>query len=197
MKARSLLRFLFLLVICHFPAGILAQTATVAAWNIEGFAPVTAAKAKRVARAIHNLRPDVIALVEVNPNAAAVTVVNDLTHLGDHYSMRILTQTATQNLALVFKDGVTVSNLRLIPGSDAGSANLRKALSATVRIGQFDFILIAVHMKAGRPTNGSSADPRIIRNREATAIGNFINTATHGVEKDVSGGRLQHDSGRG
>ena len=74
MKPQSLLRFLLLLGICLFPVGIFAQTATVAAWNIEGFAPVTAAKAKRVARAIHNLRPDVIALVEVNPNAAAVTV---------------------------------------------------------------------------------------------------------------------------
>lgn len=185
MKTRFLLRSLFLCVVFVFPVGVLAQTATVAAWNIEGFAPVTAAKAKLVAKAIHNLKPDIIALVEVNPNAVAVTVVNELGNLGDHYSMRILNQTASQNIALVFKNGVSVTNVRLIPGSDAGSASLRKALSATVRIGQFDFILIAVHMKAGRPTNGSSADPRIARNREATAIGNFITSATNGVEKDV------------
>lgn len=82
MKTRSVLQFLLLFVVCVFPVGVLAQTATVAAWNIEGFAPVTAAKAKRVAKAIHNLRPDVIALVEVNPNAAAVTVVNQLAASG-------------------------------------------------------------------------------------------------------------------
>jgi endonuclease/exonuclease/phosphatase family metal-dependent hydrolase len=185
MKSRPVLPLLVLFLLCLFPVFTHAQTATVAAWNIEGFNPVTAAKARRAAKAIHNLQPDVIALVEVNPNATAVTIVNELANLGDHYSMRILTQSASQNIALVFKNGVTVSNLRLIPGSDAGNSRLRKALSATVRIGQFDFILIAVHMKAGRPANGSSDDPRIVRNRQATAIANFIRTATQGVEKDV------------
>lgn len=35
MKPRPLLRFLFLWVVCLIPATVLAQTATVAAWNVK------------------------------------------------------------------------------------------------------------------------------------------------------------------
>jgi hypothetical protein len=112
-------------------------------------------------------------------------LVTELAALGDSYSRRIPTQTASQKIALLFKSSISVSNVQLIAGSNAGSSGLRKALKANVRIGNFDFIVIAVHMKAGRPTNGSNQDPHVIRNQQATAIANFISNAILGNEKDV------------
>jgi endonuclease/exonuclease/phosphatase (EEP) superfamily protein YafD len=49
-----------------------------------------------------------------------------------------------------------------------------------VRIGRFDFILIAVHMKSAR-----GRAERETRTRQAKAIADFISGATTGSEKDV------------
>jgi exonuclease III len=146
-----------------------AQTATVAAWNIEGFTPIEDAKARRLAKAIDNLSPDVILLTEVNPDSVATRIKNEL----NGYQVQIRPQTASQNIAILFKNGVTVTNVELIPDSDDGNDRLRKALAANVRVGQFDFLLIGVHMKAGRPNRGAS-NPQPVRTRQAVAIARFI-----------------------
>ncbi|MDQ3802242.1 MAG: endonuclease/exonuclease/phosphatase family protein [Acidobacteriota bacterium] len=140
-------------------------------------------KVQRLSRAIRNMNPDVLVLSEVNPDSVATDIKNQLSG----YDVRILSQTASQNIAILFKNSVTVSNVQLIPGSDDGNQRLRRALAARVKVGQFDFILIGVHMKAGRPRNPqtNSRDPQRIRTRQATAIANFIRQQTQGSERDV------------
>ena len=155
-------------------------TAVVAAWNVEGFEAISAEKAQRLARAIADLDAEVIALSEVNPDSVADQIVTALGALGADYQRTILDQTARQNLALLHKTGVTVSNATLIPGSDDDNPDLRKALAANVRIGRFDFIVIAVHLKSGR-----GDEERATRSRQAEVIASFINDATAGAEKDV------------
>jgi endonuclease/exonuclease/phosphatase family metal-dependent hydrolase len=161
----------------------LAQTATIAAWNIEGFSPIGSSKARRVAQAIKNLNPDVIVLTEVNPDSVATDIKNDL----NGYSVKILPQTASQNIAILFKNSVNVQTVTLIPGSDDGNNRLRKALAAKVKVGNFDFILIGVHMKASRPRDTSKpTDPQRVRTRQATAIAGFIRQALNSsTERDV------------
>jgi endonuclease/exonuclease/phosphatase family metal-dependent hydrolase len=96
------------------------------------------------------------------------------------YQRKILDQTAIQNIAVLHKCNVRVTNQRWIADSDNGNSSLRKALVVDVKVGQFDFILIAVHMKAGRgPTN------RSVRDNQAQATATFIGTETAGLEKDV------------
>jgi endonuclease/exonuclease/phosphatase family metal-dependent hydrolase len=171
-----------LLFLCLFVSTASAQNATIAAWNIEGFTPIDDAKARRLARVIGNLQPDVILLTEVNPNS----VVNEISGDLNGYRATILNQTASQNIAILSKNAVTITNVQLIPGSDDGNPRLRKALAANIRVGQFDFILIGVHMKAGRPKRGSS-NPQPVRTRQAQAIEFFIRRqlAAPNRERDV------------
>jgi len=176
-------RFTFsLLILFLFVSTAYTQTATIAAWNIEGFTPIDDTKARRLARAIGNLQPDVILLTEVNPDSVANEIRNDL----NGYRSTILNQTASQNIAILSKNAVTVTNVQLIPGSDDGNPRLRKALAANVRVGEFDFLLIGVHMKAGRPKPGSS-NPQPVRTRQAQAIEFFIRRqlAPPNRERDV------------
>lgn len=182
MKTRSLILFLLVSLAALASASTtFAQNATIAAWNVEGFEPISTLKTQRLAKAIRNLNPDVIVLSEVNPDSVATDIKNQLTG----YDVKILPQTATQNIAILFKTNVSVTNVGLIAGSDGNNQRLRKALKANVRIGQFDFILIGVHMKAGRPTNNPNTNPQPVRTRQARAIANFIRQATQGAEKDV------------
>jgi endonuclease/exonuclease/phosphatase family metal-dependent hydrolase len=57
---------------------------------------------------------------------------------------------------------------------------LRKALVVDVEMGDFDFFLIAVHLKAGR-----SSEARKTRTRQCRVIREFVKTLTEGAEKDV------------
>ncbi|MGH9673149.1 MAG: GMP synthase, partial [Bryobacteraceae bacterium] len=61
-----------------------------------------------------------------------------------------------------------------------GEPSSRKALAANVRIGNFDFVVIGVHLKSGR-TNGD----RKKRTAQCQVLAKFIASATAGAEKDV------------
>jgi len=84
-------------------------------------------------------------------------------------------------IALLWKDGVTVTDAELIPESDLGThQEYRKALAAKFRIGNFDGSIIGVHLKSGRAQ--SSRDDRTM---QADAIAEFIQRVTAGSEKDI------------
>ena len=160
--------------------GQVDTTAVIAAWNLSGFNPIEGSRIPRLAKAIADIDAAVVALVEVNPNEVVDKLVIELGKLGACYQFKILDQTARQNLAILYKTGVSVTNPQFIAGSDDNNSQLRKALTADVRVGQFDFKIIALHLKSGR----TSAN-RETRSRQATVIANFIATATAGPEKDV------------
>jgi endonuclease/exonuclease/phosphatase family metal-dependent hydrolase len=157
------------------------STAVIAAWNVLGVDPIPASRINRIARTIRRIDPDLIVLSEVNPNNAAVRIAQAL---GPPYQPPIiLTQKpeVVQNIAFIHKNGVTVTGARLIPGTDLSEeSRSRQALTANVRIGGFDFILIGVHLKSGRSSTNRSQ-----RSRQCTAIANFISQFTTGAEKDV------------
>lgn len=169
---------IFLSLLC---ARALAQTnATVAAWNLNSFDPIPKARIQPIARAIHNMSPDVIALAEVNPDSTLDSLIAELRTHGDDYRSLILPQTARQNIGLLYKRGIRVTGGELIEGSDDGNHGLRKALAARARVGRFDFIIIAVHLRGSRAQLDRAA-----RTRQANAIARFIQQRTAGVEKDV------------
>jgi hypothetical protein len=112
----------------------------VATWNLSGFQPIPREKAKTFANAILYLDPEVLVLVEVNPDFIAAEILAELLEKGVCYRRAILDQTATQNIAILYKAGVELSNPRLIPGPDNNNALLRNAFAADLMIGEFDFV---------------------------------------------------------
>lgn len=165
--------------------------ARIAAWNQQGVEfdnggvvhPVH--KPAQLRAAITAINPDVIALSEVNSKESMDEIVATPFANGARYKVSMDDdQPTVQKIAVLFKDSpdISVSNRRAIPHSDDNRPNeLRKAWAFDVRIRNFDFLLIAVHLKSGR----GSAE-RTIRNRQTTAIAEFIRgvTTTTG-EKDV------------
>ena len=89
---------------------------------------------------------------------------------GLEYETLFLAQQSSLHIGLLFKTGVTVSDRRLLDGSDLGEPEKRKALVTDVRIGKFDFTLIAIHLKSGRQKTNQE-----IRDRQCEVIGAFIN----------------------
>ncbi|MGH9959688.1 MAG: hypothetical protein ACREBC_21610, partial [Pyrinomonadaceae bacterium] len=93
-------------------------------------------------------------------------------------------QAVPQMIAVLFKDSpdISVSNRREVPASEEGQPDrLRKAWAFDVKIGNFDFLLIAVHLKSGR-----GPEERETRTCQTRAISRFISEQTTGSgEKDV------------
>ncbi len=157
------------------------QTARVVGWNIKGVDEIPKARAERIAKIIKEIiKPDLIVLTEVNPNS---TVDKIVAKLGSDYKGVILEQkpTTIQNIAFVYKSNVAVTDVQLIKGSDlAEEERSREALAAKVKIGNFDFILIGVHLKSSRDKK-----EREMRTRQCKVIAKFIKEQTKGKEKDV------------
>jgi endonuclease/exonuclease/phosphatase family metal-dependent hydrolase len=162
------------------PISYQATTANIAAWNLSGFYAIPTTKSETFANAIAYIDPEVLALVEVNPDSILDKIITELKKIGICYKKVILDQTASQNIAVLYKCDVQVTNPRLIEDSDNNNSSLRKAFVADVKIGDFDFIIISLHLKAGRGNT-----ERSVRDNQAVAIANFIQNAVAGDEKDI------------
>jgi endonuclease/exonuclease/phosphatase family metal-dependent hydrolase len=163
--------------------------ARIAAWNQQGVRfvgddviPIN--KPAQLRAAISAINPEVIALSEVNSRASLDEIVATPFANGATYKVNMDNgQTGQQMIAVLFKDSpeVSVGNRRAISGSDDGNPGLRKAFAFDVKIRNFDFLLIAVHLKSGR----GNAE-RLTRTRQTRAIATFIRNATSTTdERDV------------
>src|SRR5215217_4798965 len=157
---------LFVLFVANFQSRSVGHaqtdtTATVAAWNVKGLDvdPISETRAKQIARGIALLDPEVIALAEVNPDSIVNVIVQELNSAstGAKYESPVIIKQkdgVVQNLALIYKTGVSVSGAELIRNSDLSEEpRSRQALAAKVKIGNFDFLLVAVHLKSSRDDN--------------------------------------------
>lgn len=168
-----------------------SQTFTrIAAWNQEGVHfpnndPVAIHKPAQLRAAIAAINADVLALSEVNSRADMDQIVATPFANGFRYKVNMDNdQPVPQKIAVLFKDrpGISVTNRRPIPGSDDNQPDRhRKAYAFDVRVRNFDFLLIAVHLKSGREN-----PDRVIRSRQASAIAAFIKLEVENKpEKDV------------
>lgn len=155
-------------------------TARIAAWNLAGF---NAPNAERIARQVEGLAildAEVVTLVEVNPLGLMDTLKQGLAEKGCVYDSVMLPQNNDLNIGVLFKQGVEASNPRFIDGSDLNDASRRKALVVDMKVGKFDFVLIAVHLKSGRGT----AEQKI-RDDQCKVIGAFITDFLANNREDV------------
>ena len=131
------------------------STATIAAWNLNGWGGIERDRLDQQAYGLSLIDAEVIALVEV-PSQEDLTYLQDKlqSKYGLTYHAAFLEQGVSVdhplNIAVLYKNGVTATNIGFVPDSDGGVANARKALSVDIAIGPLDFTLIAVHLKSGR-----------------------------------------------
>lgn len=166
--------------------------ARIAAWNQQGVEfpggdtpPVPVHKAAQLRAALAAINADVIAMSEVNSRADMDEVVATPLANGVRYKVNMDdNQSVPQKIAVLFKDrpDISVTNRRAIPGSDDNQpGRLRDAFAFDVKIRNFDFLLIAVHLKSGR----GNAE-RATRSRQAAKIAAFIkHEVDTNPEKDV------------
>ncbi len=156
-------------------------TVRIAAWNLNGFHAIRKNQAEEQAKALAILDAEIVALVETNPDALVDTLINELADTGVCYEEKTVNQAVQQDIAVIHKCDVSVENPRLVPDSNDGNNHLAQALAVDVQVGAFDFLLIVVHLQAGR-----GATQRSTRHRQAQAIARFISSETDGqAEQDV------------
>ncbi len=156
------------------------STTNIAAWNLEGFDGITDERIAKQVEGLTMLDAEVVALVEINPLQALDKIKAGLLDNGITYHSSLIEQTGKLHIGVLYKDGVEVSNPRLIANSDLGDPGKRKALAVDVKIGKFDFTLIAVHLKSGR-----SLPNQKIRDEQAKVIFNFIEQSRTNGREDI------------
>lgn len=144
-------------------------TAKIAAWNLAGFNTISPARLGRQVEGLAILDAEVITLVEVKPFDHMQALIDGLAAKGCAYESVMLPQANDLNIGVLFKKGVIATNPRFIDNSDLGDTSKRKALVVDMKVGKFDFILIAVHLKSGR-----GGPEQKIRDEQCKVIGDFI-----------------------
>lgn len=134
--------------------------ARVAVWNLAGFnQPNPAAgigpnsnRAKKQAEGLALLDAELVTLVEVSPVSHIDRLVQLLASNYDvAYNSTILQQpNGNIHIGFLHKEGVDLSNVQFIPGSEGDYGSGRQAIQADIKIGKFKAILIGVHLKSGR-----------------------------------------------
>lgn len=145
-------------------------TAKIAVWNLAGFNPISDKKLENQIKGLSILDAEVVTLVEVKPISYIDKLINGLKDKGCDYEKRILQQQGDLNIGIIFKKGIEVTKEpEFIVGSEGTYQGGRKGFSLEMKVGKFDFHLIAVHLKSGRDKKEQE-----IRDSQCKAIGNHI-----------------------
>ena len=144
-------------------------TAKIAAWNLAGYGGIPQERLELQAKGLALLDAEIIALVEINPMTAIDVLRDELAEMGVLYNTLVLPQQNDLHIGVLYKEGITADNPRLLDGSDLGEYRRRKAFLVDMKVGAFDFLLMAVHLKSGRGT-----EEQKVRDEQAKVIGNYI-----------------------
>ncbi|MEO1574710.1 MAG: endonuclease/exonuclease/phosphatase family protein [Pseudomonadota bacterium] len=155
-------------------------TAKVAAWNIAGFQRISEDRLARQVEGLALLDAEVVALIEVKPFSHMQALVDGLADMGAVYHSIMPAQNSDLNIGVLFKDGVEASNARFIENSDLGNPENRRALVVDMKVGKFDFVLVAVHLKSSRARASQQT-----RDEQCKVIGAWITEFLDNQQEDV------------
>ena len=156
-------------------------TAKIAAWNLAGWGGIPEERLKLQAEGLALLDAEIIALVEINPIDALDTLRGELENEYQViYETCIIPQANDLHIGVLYKQGITAENAYLLEGSDLGDNAKRKALIVKMKVGEFDFELIVVHLKSGR-----NAEEQGIRDEQAKVIGSYITERRTTSREDI------------
>lgn len=144
-------------------------TAKVAVWNLAGFNAISDEKFENQVEGLSILDAEIVTLVEVRPLSYIDRIIEGLAEKGSEYDKKILQQNEDLNIGVIYKKGVEAEEPEFIAGSDGGNDSRRKAFSLEMKVGKFDFLLIAVHLKSGRSKPNQEE-----RDLQCEVIGDFI-----------------------
>lgn len=152
-------------------------TASIAAWNLATFEHLSADRVKLQAKGLQLLDAELVTLVEIKNEDHIKDIVAHLSNNEVKYEYAFKEQSATggnsnhgpMHIGIIFKQGVEVSNVELLSGSDLSNPGYRKAFLCDVILGKFSFKLIGVHLKSGR-----DLDNQKIRDNQCKVIGDYI-----------------------
>lgn len=156
------------------------STAKIAAWNLAGYGGIPDERLERQIEGLALLDAEVVALVEINPLSALDVLKQGLAAKGVAYNTLVVAQAGDLHIGVLYKEGVSAQNPRLIDGSDLGNPDRRKAFVVDMKVGRFDFMLIVVHLKSGR-----GAAEQQIRDEQAKVIGRFITERRQQSREDI------------
>lgn len=152
-------------------------TASIAAWNLATFEHLSDERIEAQAKGLRLLDAELVTLVEVKNEDHIRDITNHLSNSENTYHYAFASQNDTDghtnhsamHIAVLYKDGVEVSNVELMNGSDLGNSGYRRAFLCDVVIGRFSFKLIGVHLKSGR-----GLTEQRIRDQQCSIIGDYI-----------------------
>ncbi len=144
-------------------------TARIGVWNLAGYHPILDEKFENQIDGLAILDAEIVTLVEVKPITYIDRLIEGLEQKGCVYEKRILPQPGDLNIGVLFKTGIEAGDPQFIPGSDGDYDGGRKAFSIDMQVGEFDFHLIAVHLKSGR-----DKPEQELRDSQCKVIGEYI-----------------------
>ncbi len=156
------------------------STAKIAVWNLAGFNDISDEKFKNQVKGLALLDAEIVTLVEVKPASYIERIISGLADSGVEYDHIILPQFRDLNIGVIFKKGITAQNLDFIEGSDLDNEDYRKALTVDMKVGNFDFKLVGVHLKSGR-----SRSNQAVRDQQCKVIGSYISDLKNQSNEDV------------
>jgi len=112
--------------------------------GIDDEIPRTDADYQRIANIISNLNPDIMGLQEIENDAA----INKLLNYLPGYEFYIGKNGGNQNPCIIYKKGIEVSEQGEYTPLIVEPYKTRPGLIAKVRKGNFDFIMLVVHLKS-------------------------------------------------
>lgn len=176
------MRVLTTFALVFFLTDVHAETARIAGWNLGGFHQIPQSKLDRIIDGLKELDADIIVLSELNPRTHAKTIADELSEPADKcYESKAPDQPrASQDIGFVYKCDVEVTSPGLVIGSDLKKRGYRNAAVVSVKADEFDFVLIGLHLKAGRGRTN-----RNLRDEQLEIISGFIQGILRGGEKDV------------
>lgn len=155
-------------------------TARIAAWNLAGFNNISPERRQNQIEGLAILDAEVVTLVEVKPFTYMQFLIDGLAQKGCTYKSVMLPQESDLNIGILFKQNIEAANPRFIENSDLGDPRKRKALVIDMKIGKFDFTLIAVHLKSGR-----EGENQQIRDQQCQVIGDYITELRQESREDI------------
>lgn len=160
---------------------ISADDLKIASWNLNGFKPIKSRQLNNIISGMKMLDADMYVLSEVNPVSHTKKIAKALSKDGACYKYKAPKQdTATHHIGFVYKCAIETSGSGKINGSDLSQRGYREAIYMNAKAGNFDFMLVGAHLKAGK---GEEAQTE--RSRQLDFVANRSEKAASSGEKDI------------
>jgi len=162
-------------------------TGIIGTWNLKAAPyPIEASRVEQLARGIELIDADVLVLTEIATHERIYDLIRELNRDGTRYYFRMPglggepSEQHELGVAFLCRSGVEISEAGFVPGTELGDpTEYRKAITARIRVGEFDFVMVGVHLKSGGTKSGIET-----RGLQCTRIAEYLESALMGDERD-------------